>query len=381
MSETSTSETSMSETSTSETSTSETSTSETSTSETSMSETSTSETSMSETSTSETSTSETSTSETSMSETSTSETSTSETSTSETSTSETSTSETSMSETSMSETSTSETSTSEIRENLFTVAEEELEDNYYFSVLKNQTTETFIESVKVDAQEVAWTNDLYASVMIAQAILETGSGNSVLSSAPNYNLFGIKGDYKGTSVVMDTKEDSGNGEMYSIKSAFRKYPGYKESLIDYATLFKEGISGNRFFYQNTWKSKSKSYQDVTSFLTGTYATDTRYGQKLDALIETYQLTKYDSKPQNDKKMNRSSKEAKKMNTIEEHNKTTKSKKMKRSNKLDKNEHLENQVANNEFISQEKEENSKESNKNLLVLKIKEIPIQTRIDLR
>ena len=32
--------------------------------------------------------------------------------------------------------------------------------------------------------------------MIAQAILESGSGNSKLSQKPNYNLFGIKGDYK-----------------------------------------------------------------------------------------------------------------------------------------------------------------------------------------
>lgn len=35
-------------------------------------------------------------------------------------------------------------------------------------------------------------NMIYASVMIAQAILESASGQSQLAQAPNYNLFGIK---------------------------------------------------------------------------------------------------------------------------------------------------------------------------------------------
>ena len=33
----------------------------------------------------------------------------------------------------------------------------------------------------------------YASVMIAQAILESDSGQSTLSQKPSYNFFGIKG--------------------------------------------------------------------------------------------------------------------------------------------------------------------------------------------
>ena len=52
-------------------------------------------------------------------------------------------------------------------------------------------------------------NDLYASVMIAQAILESGAGQSSLSSYPHYNLFGIKGSYAGQSTVMQTWEDDG----------------------------------------------------------------------------------------------------------------------------------------------------------------------------
>ncbi|WP_238786648.1 glucosaminidase domain-containing protein [Vagococcus coleopterorum] len=171
-----------------------------------------------------------------------------------------------------------------------------VEDNYYFSVAKNQTTTGFINAIRKDATEIAWKNDLYASVMISQAILETGSGNSLLSSKPNYNLFGVKGSYKGSSVTMPTSEDNGSGKMYTINSGFRKYPSYKESLEDYAILLKKGIAGNPNFYKNTWKSNAKSYRDVTAFLTGRYATDTRYAQKLNAIITTYKLTQYDNDP-------------------------------------------------------------------------------------
>lgn len=173
------------------------------------------------------------------------------------------------------------------------VEKEQIEENYEFSVVKNQTTSEFIQAIGKDAQVIAWKNDLYASIMIAQAILETGSGNSQLSRAPYYNLFGIKGSYQGQSVNFSTAEDNGSGSLYTIKSNFRKYPSYKESLEDYADLLTGGISGNATFYQQTWKKYAKTYKDATAFLTGRYATDTSYDKKLNALIEAYTLTAFD----------------------------------------------------------------------------------------
>ena len=41
------------------------------------------------------------------------------------------------------------------------------------------------------------------------------------------------------------------------------------------------------------KANTTNYQQATKFLTGRYATDTYYDKKLNALIETYQLTEYD----------------------------------------------------------------------------------------
>lgn len=151
----------------------------------------------------------------------------------------------------------------------------------------------FFNLLSKDARKIAAENDLYASVMLAQAALESGFGSSSLSLAPHYNLFGVKGTYKGQSVSMATLEEE-NGQMYGIQAGFRAYPSYKESMMDYASLLSGGISGNPQFYQGTWKSKTSSYKDATKFLTGRYATDSQYDTKLNGIIEAYGLTLFDN---------------------------------------------------------------------------------------
>ncbi|MGM0282926.1 MULTISPECIES: glucosaminidase domain-containing protein [unclassified Enterococcus] len=158
---------------------------------------------------------------------------------------------------------------------------------------KDESVETFIRKIGESARKIGQENDLYASVMIAQAILESASGQSKLAQAPNYNLFGIKGTHNGKGVSFATQEDLGDGTLYTTQATFRQYESYEESLKDYAKLLKEGLVGNTSFYDGVWKSKAKTYQEATKFLTGRYATDTQYDQKLNGLIETYELTTFD----------------------------------------------------------------------------------------
>lgn len=158
---------------------------------------------------------------------------------------------------------------------------------------KGTGDQQFLDYIGNSARKLASNNDLYASVMIAQAMVESGWGTSGLASAPNYNLFGIKGDYNGESVNMGTQEDDGSGNLYSIDSNFRKYPPYKESLEDYVSLLRGGTSGNSQLYAGAWKSNTTSYKDATKFLTGRYATDTTYADKLNSMIEKYNLTRFD----------------------------------------------------------------------------------------
>ena len=152
------------------------------------------------------------------------------------------------------------------------------------------TTEKFIAMIGEQAREIGQERDLYASVMIAQAILESASGNSMLAKAPNNNLFGIKGSHNGESVLMRTAEDDGTGLIYFILSDFRKYDTVKDSLNDYADLMCEGLDG---FYAPVWKSNAPTFVDATDYLEGRYATDTQYSEKLQDIIETYDLTRFD----------------------------------------------------------------------------------------
>ena len=148
-------------------------------------------------------------------------------------------------------------------------------------------TEVFISQIGETARQLGQENDLYASVMIAQAILESNSGRSALSAAPHHNLFGIKGQYAGQSATMATLEDDGQGNTYNVNAEFRSYPSYVESLQDYVAILKHS------HYTYAWKSNTTSYMNATAALTGVYATDTSYNVKLNNLIQQYNLTQYD----------------------------------------------------------------------------------------
>lgn len=168
------------------------------------------------------------------------------------------------------------------------VEENELED-----LNKPLSSSEFIEIVGEQAQVVASDNNLYASVMIAQSALESGYGKSTLSSAPNHNLFGIKGSYNGESVTMQTQEYSDATGWVTIYDNFKKYPSYTESLLDNARLLRNGLTWNPAFYSGTWMENTTSYRDATSWLQGRYATDPTYATKLNNIIANYNLTRFD----------------------------------------------------------------------------------------
>ncbi|MEC5315291.1 SH3 domain-containing protein [Enterococcus casseliflavus] len=152
----------------------------------------------------------------------------------------------------------------------------------------------FISQICGYATEVAAANDLYASVMMAQAILESGWGASTLTTTAN-NMFGIKGSYNGQYVTMDTYEDDGSGNYYLISAKFRKYPSLKESFEDNAYVLRNtSFSSGYYYYSGAWKSNTTSYTQATAWLQGRYATDTSYASKLNNLISTYNLTQYDT---------------------------------------------------------------------------------------
>lgn len=154
----------------------------------------------------------------------------------------------------------------------------------------------FIENIGTSAREIANDNGLYASVMVAQAILESNYGKSTLAAPPYHNLFGIKGSYQGESVILSTNEFL-NDQWIVEQEQFRSYPGYYASLVNNARVLRAGNSWSSDYYRGTWKENTKHYTDATAWLENRYATDPNYGDKLNNIIQRYQLTKYDEPTQ------------------------------------------------------------------------------------
>ncbi|MBF2541710.1 GW domain-containing glycosaminoglycan-binding protein [Listeria seeligeri] len=161
------------------------------------------------------------------------------------------------------------------------------------SVTATSFQQKFINSISSQAMELCKKYKLYPSVMIAQASLESNWGRSELGTAPNYNLFGIKGSYNGKSVTMKTWEYSDSKGWYQIDAKFAKYPSYKESLEDNAKKLRNGPSWDSSYYKGAWRENAKTYKDATAWLQGRYATDNTYASKLNSLISQYNLTQYD----------------------------------------------------------------------------------------
>lgn len=164
------------------------------------------------------------------------------------------------------------------------------------SGLSSSQQQAFLNEAVPMAQKAASKYNLYTSVMLAQAILESGWGASTLATQ-GHNLFGIKGDYNGAFVTMPTSEYSASKGWYTIYANFRKYPSYYESFLDNGDKLRNGVSWNSSYYKGTWKENTSSYKDATAWLQGRYATAPNYASSLNNIISTYNLTQYDGNAQ------------------------------------------------------------------------------------
>lgn len=156
----------------------------------------------------------------------------------------------------------------------------------------------FIKNISKDAQKISTKNGLYASVTLAQASLESGYGTSKLSQEAN-NYFGIKfkinedeGKYD-CYYIESLEYDSMLKEWITVKSPFIKYSNSKESLVNYAYKFKNGVSWDSKYYNGAWKVNAPTYRNATQALQGKYATDPNYAKKLNSIIDTWRLDQFD----------------------------------------------------------------------------------------
>ena len=150
----------------------------------------------------------------------------------------------------------------------------------------------FIDKIAPYSEELYKEYKILPSVTIAQAILESDWGDSVLAYKYN-NYFGVKGTDPKTTVLLPTKEFS-DGKWITIKGRFQIYKDYKESMKEHAQLLAFGTTWNSQQYYHVvhaddYVSAAKGLKDDG------YATDPRYTKKIIHIIRKYHLDKYDPK--------------------------------------------------------------------------------------
>lgn len=148
------------------------------------------------------------------------------------------------------------------------------------------TAQTFLETFKPYAINDMKQNKILASLTTAQAFIESGKGNSQLTTIAN-NLFGIKGSYNGQSVTMRTPEYY-NGVRKIINAAFRKYPSWGESVADHSDLF------NRLARYVNLRGCTNYAQACINVHADGYATSPVYATTLLNTINRYKLYEWDA---------------------------------------------------------------------------------------
>ena len=151
----------------------------------------------------------------------------------------------------------------------------------------------FIAEIYPGAKENFEKYNIFPSLIIAQAMLESTWGTSELAVKSN-NLFGIKAfsDWSG-EFVMHKSPEVISGQRVMIESAFRAYPTRADSIKDHGNFLRYRTRSNGSLrYEQVWKAKDYK-QAVIAIHAAGYANDPNYTIKVIGVIEKYNLHKLD----------------------------------------------------------------------------------------
>ncbi|WP_315552363.1 glucosaminidase domain-containing protein [Alloprevotella tannerae] len=154
-----------------------------------------------------------------------------------------------------------------------------------FGITSAQRTiyEQYIDKYKHTAVEQMHKYGIPASITLAQGLLESGAGTSMLAVSGN-NHFGIKAGNTWTGPYLLKDDDL-------PQERFRKYNSASESYEDHSLFLT-----TRPRYASLFKLPPTDYRSWAYGLKKAgYATNPRYAESLIGLIETYNLQQYDNK--------------------------------------------------------------------------------------
>lgn len=152
---------------------------------------------------------------------------------------------------------------------------------FYFQAQTWKTEDQYIQKFAKYAVEEMEKYNIPASITLAQGLLETGGGQSILAQQGN-NHFGIKCKEDWTGKTMKYTDDAPN-------ECFRVYEDPKDSYEDHSKFLV-----NRPYYKGLFLLDPKDYKAWAFGLKSAgYATNPRYAYILIDKIEKYRLFEFD----------------------------------------------------------------------------------------
>lgn len=169
----------------------------------------------------------------------------------------------------------------------------------------NTTNEEVYSNTYIDSEKMAFIETIsdgaisnynkygiLPSITMAQAILESGWGNSELAVTHN-NLFGIKADlrWNGAVATIATSENYNDSTIAN----FRKYDSIDESIEDHGKFLYENSRYAEYglFNGKDYKSQAQALEDAGYSTVKDENGEPIYADKLISLIEKYNLMQYD----------------------------------------------------------------------------------------
>jgi len=161
-----------------------------------------------------------------------------------------------------------------------------------FSLIgQNERIEAYIERYKEIAIYEMHRTGIPASIKLAQAILESQAGKSLLSVESN-NHFGIKCGAAWTGPTFFRQDDDYDHHGNLINSCFRVFENPEESFIAHSTFLLDPAKEHRYgFLFNLQPQDYKSW--ACGLKKSGYATNPLYANLLITIIEDYALYKLD----------------------------------------------------------------------------------------
>jgi lysozyme len=143
----------------------------------------------------------------------------------------------------------------------------------------------FLETIAAGALMAARDHQVPPSIILAQAILESGWGRSALATKHN-NLFGVKSTQGANSVAYPTLEYGTRG-VQIVTARFRSYGSVAEALKDHGELLSQDERyANAMTHNGNWRQ-------FLADLAPTYASDPGYSGQITQIISRYDLDRWD----------------------------------------------------------------------------------------